>query len=90
MTRTAPREVQDNGPKDGDTKEGGMLVLSRKVGERIWIGEGIIVTVLANRLAQVRVGIEAPANVVILREELADTPRRAIGPRASDAERSGA
>ena len=47
-----------------------MLVLSRKVGERILIGDQIAITVV--RLAQggVRLGIEAPAELSIVREEL--------------------
>jgi len=47
-----------------------MLVLSRKVGERIHIGNDIIVTVLSVRGGRVRVGIEAPDGVQIKREEL--------------------
>ena len=47
-----------------------MLVLSRKVGERILIGDNVVVTVV--RLAQggVRLGIEAPHDMVVVREEL--------------------
>jgi len=47
-----------------------MLVLSRKKGERIYIGEGITLTVLGWRGSKVRLGIEAPEVVVILREEI--------------------
>jgi carbon storage regulator len=47
-----------------------MLVLSRKVGERIRINDEIVVTVLAVVGSRVRVGIEAPSSVTILREEL--------------------
>jgi carbon storage regulator len=50
-----------------------MLVLNRKVGERIVIGDGIVVTVVAVHGQQVRVGIEAPASVRIWREELLNT-----------------
>lgn len=47
-----------------------MLVLSRKPGQKILIGDGIIVTV--NRVSgnQVSIGVEAPDNVRILRAEL--------------------
>ncbi|HEX8200570.1 MAG TPA: carbon storage regulator [Isosphaeraceae bacterium] len=48
-----------------------MLVLSRKIGQRVKIGDGIVVTVVAARGAHVRVGVEAPHDVTILREELA-------------------
>ena len=47
-----------------------MLVLSRKKGERIHFGESIVLTVLALKGGQVRLGIEAPDDVVILREEI--------------------
>lgn len=47
-----------------------MLVLTRKVGERIHIGEGIVVTVVRIQNDKVRVGIEAPAQVAIHREEV--------------------
>lgn len=47
-----------------------MLVLSRKVGERIVIGPNIIVTVLEVRGGGVKLGCVAPANVPIHREEI--------------------
>jgi len=47
-----------------------MLVLSRKCGEKVVIGEGIIVTVLSAEGGRVRIGIEAPDHVTILRGEL--------------------
>ena len=47
-----------------------MLVLSRKVGEQVVIGETIALTVLEVNGRRIRVGIEAPPNVVIWREEL--------------------
>jgi len=47
-----------------------MLVLSRKLGETIIINDSIRVTVVAVRANQVRLGIVAPDDVSILREEL--------------------
>lgn len=47
-----------------------MLVLSRKCGQRIKLGDSIAITVLRVQGDQVRIGIEAPRNVVILRDEL--------------------
>ena len=49
-----------------------MLVLSRKVGERILIGDNISITVV--RVAQngVRIGIDAPTDLLVVREELQD------------------
>jgi carbon storage regulator len=52
-----------------------MLVLTRKVGERIIIGDGIVVTVTAVHRNQVRIGIEAPRVMPVLRGEL--IPNRA-------------
>jgi carbon storage regulator len=47
-----------------------MLVLSRKVDERIVVGNNIRILVVSVRGNQVRLGIEAPHNVEIYREEL--------------------
>lgn len=47
-----------------------MLVLSRKVGQQIQIGDSIIVTVVRVGAQEVRLGIEAPGNVEIVRTEL--------------------
>ena len=47
-----------------------MLVLTRKVGERLLIGPDITITVLQMQGNRVRLGIEAPADVAVLREEL--------------------
>lgn len=47
-----------------------MLVLSRKAGERIWIGEDISVTVVRISGGGVRIGIEAPKELPVVREEL--------------------
>jgi len=47
-----------------------MLVLSRKVGERILIGENISVTIVRVAQGIVRVGVEAPQELPIVREEI--------------------
>ncbi|MBS0202820.1 MAG: carbon storage regulator [Planctomycetes bacterium] len=47
-----------------------MLVLSRKPGEKILIGEDVTVTIVRIGPNTVRVGIEAPRNMNIVREEL--------------------
>jgi len=49
-----------------------MLVLTRKSGEAISVGEEITVTVLEVRGNQVRLGIKAPHHVIIHRKELYD------------------
>ena len=57
-----------------------MLVLSRKETERIRLGDSIVVTVVRVTGDKVRLGIEAPADIVVLREELEphDRPEVAI------------
>ena len=47
-----------------------MLVLSRRENERIQLGDSIVVTVVKVVGDRVRLGIEAPANVLVLRGEL--------------------
>jgi carbon storage regulator len=47
-----------------------MLVLSRRERERIKLGDSIVVTVVRVAGDKVRLGIEAPADVLVLREEL--------------------
>jgi carbon storage regulator len=47
-----------------------MLVLSRKVGEAIQIGEGIRITVIRNDGNKVRLGIECDRDIRVMREEL--------------------
>lgn len=47
-----------------------MLVLSRRVGEKIIIGDTITITVLEVRRGQVKIGVEAPRSVLIYRAEL--------------------
>jgi len=47
-----------------------MLILSRKEGERIRLGDSIVITVVGVSGDKVRVGIKAPPNVLVLREEL--------------------
>ena len=53
-----------------------MLVLSRKVGERILIGDKITITVVKIGHGGVRVGVEAPAELAVVREELAQELER--------------
>lgn len=49
-----------------------MLVLSRKVGQRIVIGDSIEITIVETSENQTRVGIEAPRSVRVYRKELLD------------------
>jgi carbon storage regulator len=47
-----------------------MLVLSRKESERIRLGDSIVLTIVRVSGDKVRLGIEAPPNVLVLRDEL--------------------
>lgn len=47
-----------------------MLVLSRKLGEKIFIGDNICITVVDIDRGKIRLGIEAPRDVPIYRQEL--------------------
>ena len=47
-----------------------MLILTRRIGEGIIIGEDIRVVVLEVRGKQVRLGIEAPLEIAVLRDEI--------------------
>lgn len=47
-----------------------MLVLSRREKERIKLGDAIVVTVIRVAGGRVRLGIEAPADLIVLRDEL--------------------
>ena len=47
-----------------------MLILTRRVGESVVIGEDVIVTVLGVKGNQVRIGINAPKTVAVHREEI--------------------
>jgi carbon storage regulator len=47
-----------------------MLVLTRKGGEKVLIGDGITITILSTDGGRIRIGIEAPEDVNILRGEL--------------------
>ena len=68
-----------------------MLVLTRKPGERILIGDNIVVTILDSRGDGVRIGIDAPRGITIQREEVlkavAEANLAATGAGPDDAER---
>jgi carbon storage regulator len=63
-----------------------MLVLSRKVGERLFIGDNVVITITEIRGDKVRIGVEAPRDVRVLRQELKDEneadPHTVEGPRS--------
>ena len=47
-----------------------MLILTRRHGEAIVVGGDVVITVLGARGQQIRIGIEAPKSVKVLREEV--------------------
>lgn len=47
-----------------------MLILTRRVGETLMIGNDVQVTVLGNKGNQIRIGIDAPKDVEVHREEI--------------------
>lgn len=53
-----------------------MLVITRKAGQGLLIGEEIRVVVLESHSDSARLGIEAPARITVLREELAEEVRQ--------------
>lgn len=57
-----------------------MLILTRRVGETLMIGDSVTVTVLGVKGNQVRVGITAPKDVAVHREEIYERIRRGDDP----------
>jgi len=55
-----------------------MLILTRRTNERIFIGDDIVLVVLGVENNRVKLGIEAPADVTILREEIRNNSKNEV------------
>jgi carbon storage regulator len=67
-----------------------MLILTRRVGETLMIGDSVSVTVLGVKGNQVRIGINAPKDVAVHREEIFQRIKREQGGGTADETPSGA
>ncbi|REJ93033.1 MAG: carbon storage regulator [Planctomycetota bacterium] len=63
-----------------------MLVLTRKKNEMIQIGESIVIKVISTGRGKVKLGIDAPADIRVLRAELAGTLRPSSAGQSADSE----
>ena len=80
------------GPASATSRRRDMLILTRRVGESLMIGDEVTVTVLGVKGNQVRLGVNAPKNVSVHREEIyeriqqerIDDPADDSSPEASD------
>ncbi len=64
-----------------------MLILTRRIGESLNIGDEVTVTVLSIKGNQVRIGIKAPQNIAVHRQEIYEQVQRekTVAPSESEA-----
>jgi carbon storage regulator len=70
------RIAQQGGPVTRPRRSLAMLILTRRVGETVVIGDDVTVTVLGVKGNQVRLGVNAPKEVAVHREEIYDRIKR--------------
>lgn len=61
-----------------------MLILTRRVGETVMIGDDVTVTILSVKGNQVRIGIGAPRSIAVHREEIYERIRREEAVKAAE------
>jgi len=66
-----------------------MLILTRRVGETLMVGDEVTVTVLGVKGNQVRLGVNAPKDVAVHREEIYERIKREQGESGADGEGLG-
>lgn len=74
MCLVSPKQIMDGEFQPQGERR--MLVLSRKTSERILIGDDVAITIVRIGPNSVRIGIEAPKSMNIVREELCDFSSR--------------
>jgi carbon storage regulator len=79
---TIPRDP--GGCADVSKRSDSMLILTRRVGETLMIGDEVTVTVLGVKGNQVRIGVNAPRDVSVHREEIYDRIKRENGEGAPE------